>query len=112
MISTKTTQTGNIHAGAHGTLIQIKLIPPVGAAFDFDLDDATAAAIAFQRPDGSLFNRTLSLPAAILDSEERIIGYVTQSGDTPISGRYEFTLTVDEGLITRIVAPGTFKVLP
>ena len=110
MISVKTTQTGELFAGSRGVALRFKLIPPAGAEFDFDLDDTTAIHIDFQRPDGSTFDADLNIPGDVIDSANRIVRYITQDGDTPISGRYEFSMAIDAGPGERIIAQGTFKV--
>jgi len=46
----------------------------------------------------------------VIDSANRIVRYITQDGDTPISGRYEFSMAIDAGPGERIIAQGTFKV--
>lgn len=114
MIRTKTTQTGTLTAGSFGVQVKIKLIPPDGAEFAFDLDDAIAMGIDIQRPDQSTFHRDLDVPGDIVDSANRIVKFTTQSGDTPagMDGRYEFTLTIDGPPTERIVATGTFSVSP
>jgi hypothetical protein len=105
-----TTQTGKIGMGAYGLTLKIQLLPPADPQFNFDLNNATAGTIDFQRPDGTTWSYALVVPADIIDPINRIVRYVTQPTDLPIFGRYEFTLTIDGGPNERLVAEGSFYV--
>jgi hypothetical protein len=105
-----TTQTGTIVVGEIGKLVKVFLDPPPD--LPFDLDNATSGGFEFTRPDGTTWSHSLSIPSDILDSDARIVRYVTMNGDLTIHGVYSFKLTINGGPSEILIVNGEFRVEP
>ena len=103
-----TTQVGDLVVGDVGLQIKVTLTPAGDA---FNLNNATSGDFVFERPDGSTWQHSLSVPADIIDPVNRIVRYILAAGDLTMKGVYTFKLFITGTSPNEIlIANGAFTV--